>query len=505
MKIFTSEQVREIDRQTILNEPVSSADLMERAASRLFNWYIEEFDRSHRILVFVGPGNNGGDGLALSRMLFKQRYNVEIYYVKFSEKTSPDWEANRKRLEKETTLKLKVISVSDDFPVCFSGDIIVDAIFGSGLTRSPEGITAEIIRKINSLNTTVIAVDIPSGLGSEDNNSRSSENIIRATFTLCFQFPKISFLFPESVQFTGEWIVLPIGLDEAEIEATLTPYFYLEEDMIRPLLKKRGRFDHKGIFGHGLLIGGSFGKIGAVVLGAEAALRTGAGLVTCHIPSCGYSVLQCTVPEAMISADRNDKIITNPGPLENYSAIAVGPGLGKDPSTQKMLYDLLHDIKKPLVLDADAINILSENPSWITYIPHGTILTPHIREFERMTGKADNSHIRLSRQIEFSVRNHCVVILKGAFTSISSSDGNVYFNSTGNPGMATAGSGDVLTGMILSLLAQGYDSLTASITGVYLHGLAGDISAARTCQESLIASDIIASIHEAYNRIRGTD
>ena len=505
MKIFRCDQVRQIDAFTIRNEPVSSTDLMERAAGRIFEWYISRFDPSLPVKIFAGPGNNGGDGLAIARLLYKNKYQPEVYFVQISENTSEDWKINKNRLLNETDVPFRIISNSELIPVIGPRTIIIDAIFGSGLSRKAEGLACDVISRINRSRSVVISVDIPSGLFGEDNSENDPDAIVHANHTLSFRFPKLSFMFAENERYTGEWTVLPIGLHEEAIRNTETPYICLERSLIKPLLKTRKKFDHKGVFGHGLLAGGSYGKMGAVVLGARAALKTGIGLITCHIPSGGDVILQSAVPEAMVMHDDSEDIITGIGNTESFSAIGAGPGMGTGQLSQKAIHEMLLNCRIPMVIDADALNILSQNKDWLGIIPPGTILTPHPKEFERLAGKSKNSYVRLDRQIRFSKDYNCIVVLKGAFTSITSPSGDVYFNSTGNPGMATAGSGDVLTGMILSLLAQGYEPLNAAITGVYLHGLAGDIAAEKSCQESLTAMDIIDEISSAFNRIKDSD
>lgn len=502
MKIFSSEQIKAIDDYTIKHEPIASVDLMERAAGQLFKWITDRYGRSEHIVIFTGPGNNGGDGLALARMLAVNRYSTEIHYVKFTEKTTGDWEINRQRLENETTVRVNYLTDEDQFPVISSGNIIIDAIFGSGLTRHVDGLPAEVIKQINRADATIISIDIPSGLFGEDNSKNSFDSVIKADFTLSFHFPKLSFMFAENAPFIGEWVVLPIGLNNYCIRNIESPYTFTAKSDVAPLLKKRNQFDHKGNFGHGLLVSGSLGKVGAAVLGAGAALRTGIGLITCHIPSCGNLIMQSSLPEAMVENDRSLDFISDVGSTETYNSVGIGPGVGTKQETSKALYNLLSECKKPMVIDADALNILSENKEWLSLLPAGTVLTPHPKEFERLAGKTDNSFNRLKRQIEFSQDYNCIVVLKGAYTSIATPDGKILFNSTGNPGMATAGSGDVLTGIILSLLAQGYSSENAAVLGVYLHGLAGDIAVGKSCFESIIASDIIDNIGLAFNKIR---
>ena len=502
MKLFRSDQIRQIDELTIKEEPVASIDLMERAAIQLLRWYISRFERSRRIFIFTGPGNNGGDGLALARLLESERYDPQVFNIKFTEKTSEDWNKNFLRLKSENKVLVNNLASSDQFPVISSEDIIIDAIFGSGLSRKAEGLVKDVIKLINQVDATVISIDIPSGMFGEDNSMNDYDCIVSADYTLSFQFPKISFMFAENAEYLGEWVIFPLGLSSNAIRNTISPYFFLERGDVAPLLKKRNKFDHKGTFGHGILFSGSFGKMGAVVLGAEAALRTGAGLITCHVPACGVSIVQSAFPEAMVEPDRNEKHLSEIGNLSTFSAVGIGPGIGTEPESQRALYKLLEECKNPLVIDADALNILSLNKGWFSLIPESAILTPHPKEFERLAGLTDNSYNRLHRQIEFSKEHKCIVVLKGANTSITTPEGNVYFNSTGNPGMATGGSGDVLTGIILSLLAQGYRPEDAAITGVYLHGLAGDIASEELCQESIIASDIIKSIGKAFNKIR---
>lgn len=502
MKIFTSKQVREIDQFTITNEPVSPEGLMERAARKLFTWITDRFDKSREILVFAGPGNNGGDGLALARMLWIEGYKVLTFFINTGSKTSDCWEVNRSRLKNETAVPFYVINQLTDFPEVQKNSILIDAIFGSGLTRPVDGLAAEIIRKINQLDVVRISVDIPSGLFGEDNTGNITENIISAHYTLSFQFPKLSFLFPENYRFTGEWFILPIGLHEKAIHATQSTYFLTEKSDISFRLKKRGKFDHKGTYGHGLLISGSYGKMGAAIMGAEAALRTGAGLLTCHVPGCGVNILQTALPEAMVQPDQSEVCISAIPELNNFTAAGIGPGIGTVKETQSALHELLKMCKIPLVIDADGINILGLNKEWLSLLPGDSILTPHPKEFERIAGKTANSYERLMRQTEFSRRHKCFIVLKGAFTAISDPEGSVYFNSTGNPGMATAGSGDVLTGMITGMLCQGYKPLDACLIAVYVHGLAGDIAAGKTGFESLIATDIIRNIGNAFIQIR---
>ena len=502
MKIFTCEQIREIDKFTIAKEPVASIDLMERASVRLYERIVREYDRSRRFMVFIGAGNNGGDGLALARLLITSGYKPEVFYIHFTDKVSDDWKVNYKRLDNIDKSIITIINSHDDFPVISQGDIILDAIFGSGLTRPPDGLPGEIIRFINKSEGTVISVDIPSGLFGENNNENIYENIINADLTLTFQFPRLSFMFADNYSYTGLWDVLPIGLHPVAIRDTDTPFHFLEEEDIAPLIKKRKKFDHKGLYGHALLVAGSHDKAGAAVLAARSALRTGTGLLTCHVPYSSCQVIQTASPEAMTRPDRNEIIITRIDDPDKFSAVGVGPGIGINDETSEALRLLLESCHKPMVIDADALNILSQHKEWFSLLKPDTILTPHPGEFERIAGKTTGGYDRLMKQITFSAKYQCIVVLKGAHTSISLPDGRIYFNSTGNPGMATAGSGDVLTGIILSLLAQGYSPENAAKTGVFIHGLAGDIAAENLTFEAIIASDIIENLGNAFRVLK---
>ncbi|NLJ42932.1 MAG: NAD(P)H-hydrate dehydratase [Bacteroidales bacterium] len=502
MKIFRTDQIKRIDELTILNEPVRSVDLMERAAEQLLRWIVRNFDRTRRMLVFTGPGNNGGDGLALARLLSANRFVAEVFNVKISDKTSDDWNFNYQRLINETPVIFNSLENSEQFPFVGHDDIIIDAIFGSGLTRPVTGLASEIIKKINHSGSVVVSVDIPSGLFGEDNSANDPDSIVKAGYTLSFEFPKLSFMFPENARYTGEWTILPIGLHKGAVMSAETPYYFIEEDFVSSLLKKRQKFDHKGKFGHGLLVAGSYGRIGAAVLSAKAALKTGMGLLTCHVPGCGYQILQSTVPEAMVRTDKDDSKVTEIGGTDIYDSLGIGPGIGTGEETQKALHSFLLNRNKPIVIDADGLNILGMNSKWLSALSENCVLTPHLKEFDRIAGNSGNSYARLERQIEFSSRYNCVVLLKGAYSSVVTPDGKVSFNSTGNPGMATAGSGDVLTGIILSLLAQGYQPGTAAIVGAYLHGLAGDIAASETGMEALTASDIIENIGNAFLKLK---
>ena len=498
MKIFPSSLVAKIDAYTIENEPISSVDLMERATLKLFNKIGDKFPAPRNCKIFVGPGNNGGDGLALARLLAEKNYTVEVFLVKISNTLSDDAEVNLQRLKLLKAVDIYELASADAMPWLFPDDIVIDAIFGSGLSRSIEGVALEVVKAINASEAKVIAIDIPSGLMGEDNSNNNYHGIVKADITLSFQFPKLAFLFPENDVYVGEWEVLSIGLHPEIISSEPTPYKILTREFVKLLLMPRRKFDHKGTFGHGLLISGSYGKMGAAILASRAALRSGIGLLTSHIPRLGYDIMQTAVPETMVSIDRSDIIFTEYPELEQFKAIAIGPGIDKKQNSYKAMIDLLKEVKVPVVVDADAINIIGEHPELKEDLPIGCVFTPHMKEFERLVGKSNDSFTRNSMQREFAREHGLTMVLKGAYTAIACPEGSCYFNPTGNPGMATAGSGDVLTGIILSLLSQGYPSKIAAIIGVYLHGLAGDLAVGKIGVEALTAGDIVEYLPKAW-------
>lgn len=472
MKILPVEKIREADAYTILHEPISPADLMERAASACYRWLRKRVDPPRRVVVFCGPGNNGGDGLVIARLLARDNFEVEVSNLD-----------------------------SEKFPPLGPEDVVIDAIFGSGLSRPAEGHAARAIRHINNSESLVVAIDFPSGLMGDVHTDEKAGPIVKADYTLSFQFPKLAFMFAENDPFVGEWEVLPIGLSKEFIRNVEVKNHYIRRKDVKGIIRPRTRYSHKGNYGHALLIAGSFGKMGASIMASRACLRSGVGLLHTHAPLSGYPIIQTAVPEAMVTIDPDDKCFSQAPDLTPFSAIAIGPGIGFDEKTKNALKLLIQNTTLPLILDADAITILGENKTWIPFVPKNSIYTPHPKEFERLVGPARNDFHRNQQQREFSVKYGVYVVLKGAHSCISSPDGNCYFNSTGNPGMATGGSGDVLTGLILGLMAQRYTSLQACLLGTFLHGLAGDLAAEKFGMEAVIASDLVDQIGNGFRRI----
>lgn len=501
MKILPIDKVREADAYTIDNEPISSIDLMERAAKQLVNWISKHIQTSRMVHIFCGLGNNGGDGLAVGRLLAEQGYRVHLYPVRTTDHTSADFQHNLDRLPSDTNTKVVDIESEANFPLLQEEDVIIDALFGSGLTRTVSGLAAKLISYINSSIAVTISIDIPSGLFADQPSSAKNAAIIKADYTLSLQFPKLAFMFPENDVYVGQWEVLDIGLHADYINKANTKDFYMCAADIAPMLSPRKKFSHKGSYGHALLIAGGYGKMGAAVLASRACLRTGVGLLHTHIPNSGIQLMQTSSPETMLSLDRYENYFSEVPGLSPYTAVGVGPGIGMEHQSQMALKLLIQECSIPMVFDADALNILAENKTWLAFLPPNSILTPHPKEFERLAGSWSNDFERLQLQRNMAVKHGLYVVLKGAHTSICFPDGRCFFNSTGNPGMATAGSGDVLTGMITALLAQAYSPGRAAVLGVFIHGLAGDLAIKKTGMQALIASDIIDHIGAAFKLI----
>ena len=502
IKIFTTNRVKELDQYTIQNEPISSIDLVERAATMFVREFCKHYSKQMHVVVFAGQGNNGADALAISRLLAEESYRVETYLFNPTEQLSLECEQNKQRLYNTDRVEFSEIIHDFEPPVLTDRNVVVDGLFGSGLNRPLSGGFAAMVNYINQSEAEVVSIDIPSGLFGEDNSKNNPAAIIKANKTFTFSFPKLSFLFQENAQYVGEWKVLDIGIHLDAVYNLPTPYSLVSEEDITYSLKPRERFAHKGVYGHALLIAGSRGKMGAALLAAKACLRAGVGLLTAHIPNRGESFFQTALPEAMLSLDDNADRLSMVSDINNYSAIGIGPGLGQHSETAAIVDLILQACNRPIVIDADALNIISANKDIINRIPAKSILTPHVKEFDRLVGDSANSYERLMKAQSFATEHKVCVVLKGAYTAICTPAGNIYFNECGNPGMATAGSGDVLTGVILGLLAQGYAPETAAVIGVFIHGTAGDLAANFLSEESLIASDIIEMLGKAFKQIK---
>lgn len=494
MKILTAKSIRLADEFTIKYKPISSVELMENAASSCADWIFQNCKHHNAFAVFCGNGNNGGDGFAIARMLYLKGFDVNVFIDFSNDKRSQDAQINYSRLK-----EISGISINDfnDFDSNKLNDetVIIDALFGTGLSRKLEGNYAKLVNQLNYLKQRKISIDIPSGLFA-DIISEEDQIVLKADYTLTFQFWKRSFLHPETGKFAGKVIVFDIDLSKEFIEKVATDYLVIDYEIIKNTFKERTDFSHKGSYGKAIIVGGSYGKIGAAVLATKSALKTGAGLTFTVAPDCGYEILQTTNPEAMFIYG-GEKYVEEI-PLQEDAVYGIGPGLDKDISTRKALLEFLKQVSQPLLLDADALNIISENKENINLIPKNSVITPHPKEFERLFGSSENSFQRLELAREKAKEYQIFIVLKDHHTQIINPEGTVYYNITGNSGLAKGGSGDILAGIITSLLAQKYSPHDACILGVWMHGKAADFAAEKFSKEAMLPTDVIDELGNVF-------
>lgn len=497
MRVFSAAQLYQADKVTEQKQKISSAALMERAGTQIFNWLHQRLEGAPvHIRIFCGIGNNGGDGLVVGRLLIAHGYNVTVYVLNFSDKRSKDFLINYDEIKNVTKNWPVLMKGEADFPEISPEDILVDAIFGIGLNRHPDGWVKKLIQYLNNSEAFILAIDIPSGLYA-DTPLEDTEAVVKANHTLTFQTPKFSFFLPETALFVSNFDVLDIGLDTEFLQSVEPLAQLISKTEAQRFYKPREKFGHKGTYGHALIVAGSYGKIGAAVLSTTAVLRIGAGMVTAFVPKCGYVAMQTAVPEAMAITDKVDDYISEISAGFEPSAIGIGMGLGKNKATVSAFKKILQKKDTPFVIDADALNMLSEDKALLKLLPKHSVLTPHPGELKRLIGTWSDDYDKLEKAKKFSEKHEIVLIIKGAYT-ITVFGEKLYINTSGNPGMGTAGSGDALSGIITGLLSQGYDPLLASVFGVYMHGLAGDIAAGQLGYEAVMAGDIINNISEAY-------
>ncbi len=500
-KIFSAEQVRKWDQYTIQHEPIPSIALMERACRAFTGWFIRRFPkRRGTIHLFCGRGNNGGDGLAIARLLHGRGYRVAVWDCQLGSGRSPDNQTNWDRLVRRPEIPRHAVVPEKPLPTILTPkDTVIDALFGSGLNRPVEGYWGALLTQISAHGGPKIAIDMPSGVFADQPSAGAA---FAADYTITFESPKLGLLLPENGDLVGALTILPIGLHTAYVEHTPSTTYLTTAQSLQVTLRPRTVHSHKGTYGHALLIAGSRGMMGAAVLAVRSALRSGVGLVTTYLPKVGYPILQIAAPEAMALTDPHEDCLTEAPPADRYQAIGIGSGIGQRVQTQRTVREVLQRSGPSLIIDADALNIIARIPGGIDQLPAGAILTPHPGEYRRLFGNFSSDFERLEHQRRFSAERSVTVVHKGAFTCITTPDGATFFNPTGNPGMATGGSGDVLTGLLTGLVAQGYTAPEAAVLGVYLHGLAGDLAAGIVGQEALTASDIIHQLGPAFRALK---
>jgi len=497
MKIFSAEQIKAWDEYTMREEPISSEMLMERAAERCFAWLVATFPAQDSFTICCGKGNNGGDGLVVARLLAQQGKKISVYVLEFGYLGTPDFQLNLSRLHQFSQVIIRFVQTLDQLPVFDPAVPIIDALYGTGLNRGLEGISAAFVQQINASGCVCVSIDLPSGLFAD--RSSLLHPVIRATHTLCLQTYKLAMLMAENDVYLGQVHLLSIGLHPGFYEYAHTKYELQLLTDIKALRPTRNKSAHKGNFGHALLVGGQVGKMGAMVLAAKGALRSGLGLLSCQVPAVGLNILQTSVPEAMCSVDNRQECISQlPKDLSLFQSIGIGPGMGTKDETIAVLNEVLSSFTKPIVIDADALNVLAMHPALLNKVPAGSVLTPHPKEFARLFGESANDFERLQKAIDKATRHQVYIVLKGHHTQIACPEGNLFFNGSGNPGMATGGMGDVLTGVITGLLAQQIPVQNAVRLGVYLHGLAGNLAAQAVSEPALLPSDLIDHLGAAW-------
>ena len=497
MKLFSKEQIYAGDKLTAERQNISSTELMERAGTQIFNWMHRRMQGAQvPIHVFCGIGNNGGDGLVLARHLITHGYNVHTYVINYSDKRSKDFLINYDRIKNTTKKWPTLLKCTEDFPEIHQNDIIVDAVFGIGLNRPVDDWVKKLFQHFRATKAFTMSIDIPSGLYT-DKPVEDPDAVVYAGFTLSFASPKLVFFLPETAKYTVQWEILDIGLDPEFLYTTATEAQLIGKHEVLPNYMPRDKFSHKGTFGHALIIGGSYGKIGAVTLAGRAALAAGAGLVSAYVPKCGYMTLQASFPEAMVITDSDEEKITTIDFDITPTVVGFGIGVGTNAKTVSAFEAFLKTNKVPLVIDADGLNILAKKKALLKLLPDLSILTPHPKELERLVGSWKDDFEKLKKAKAFAKKHKVILVLKGANT-ITIFNEQLFVNTTGNPGLATAGSGDVLTGIVTGLIAQGYHPSVAAIFGVYLHGKSADIAVQDFGYQSLIASHVIEYLGEAY-------
>ena len=505
MKLFTNDQIRSIERQIIKNEGVTTIELVERAASAISWELMARWRQSKKILIFAGPGNNGADALAVANILIEEGYSVEVLLFNIFDKLSEACAHYRNKLRETSPSSL--IEITSDFtpPYISTDSLVIDGLFGSGLKEPLSGGFQSLVDYINNSSATIVSIDIPSGMFAEWNERTLSRNAIHATLTLAVEFPRLSFFIADNAEFLGEWKVLDIKLAPNDVRTETSPYFLLEKSDAYRLIRHRSRFTSKSDYGSCLLAAGSYGMMGAAIMAARGALRAGIGRITIHSPRCGFNSCQTNLPEAMFEPDGNDIVITNIPQKHDYNVIAIGPGIGTHEYTVRAIESLIVSAKKPLVIDADALNCIAQRPSMLEHIPPMSVITPHDGEFDRLFGIHNSCEARLKRAIEKAAYYNIIILLKGFYTTVIRPDGKIYFLNNGTPAMATPGSGDVLTGIIAALMAQGYSPDISAALGAFIHSQAGTMAAAEHGEYGVLATDIAETTGKAIKSIMDTN
>ena len=502
MKIFSGKQMKDWDAYTMQEDGITDSELLASISATIGRYIIDMHgDESRSFTVLCGSGNNGSIGIAIAKLLYAEDFEVDIIWLKT---TAPSglFFHQLDSLPIDDSIKVLSVSEGDVFPDFEPDAVLIDAIYGTELNRSLKGYWADLVEFVNTLINTVVSIDMPSGMLSDFYTDGVS---VYADEVICLATPKLGYFMGSNLKRFDDIMYIPNEHSKAYEQNTETDNYITQKIEMGLYLKSRDKWMNKDDFGHALLVMGKEGMMGAAVLSSRACMRSGVGKCTVQVPACGRDVLQISNPEAMVIVDINDKYITQNIDYEQFDAIGIGCGIGINNETASVLSHIFSNANKPLVVDADALNIIAKNQELLSILPRGTILTPHVKEFDRLFGNAPNDFVRLDTQKAKSREYGIVIVLKCHNTSITDERGQTYFNTTGNVGMATAGAGDVLTGIICGLLAQGYAPNHAALIGVFLHGMAGDIVQNKISAEAMIASDLIENIHKAFDVIHIND
>lgn len=503
MKIFTNDNIKAIERMSHESLKINEAEVARRMGEGSAGEIALRWRSSKHTVIFAGPGTNGAYALATARALMQQGFNPVIYLFNI----------NGKKLT--TTCRAMRDELMDDFPEATLREVVrefnvpelngttlvIDGLFGSGLRAPLEGGFQSLVRYINESQATVVSLDVPSGMFPDWNPHAIARNIVHASLTLSVQFPHLAFFFSENAELVGEWRTIDVGMSREAVAATPTPYHLVEMPEVSHLLKPRKEFSSKADYGNAIIFAGSQGMMGASIFAALGALRAGVGKLTMHVPQCGVDVMQTRVPEAMCLADASRAMLTDMTQVRPFNACGVGPGIGTSNATIAALEKLLKSSEHPMVIDADALNCIAESPNLLNFVPKLSVLTPHAGEFDRLFGQHTGDEARVHKALEMSRHYNILIVLKGRYTALIRPDGKVYFNSSGTPALATPGSGDVLTGVITGLMAQGYKPEVSALLGVFVHGRAGELAADVQGLYGVLASDVANAVGMAIKEI----
>lgn len=507
MKIFSSEEINAIIKYTLKEQGLTERQFIDNVGEALASEIISRLIPGHKLVMFAGPELNGAYGLATARHLCLQGFHPEVYLFNVGGKRiSDNCRAARDSFVESCGPELLTEITGMEFSMPdLAGEVtVIDSLFGTERQTPLGGGFQSIVRHINDTATRIVSLDVPSGLLVDSVEGLINRNIIHATLTLAIGVPRVAFFLRENAELLGSWKIVPVDLSQRAMDSLPLTYGMVERSYVRKVLPPRHPFESKADSGDAIIFGGSYGMLGASVLAAKAALRGGCGKVTVHGPRCGYFVLQTAVPCALFESDPGDLAINTIELKRNYNAVAIGPGMGTVDATIDALDSFLkiaNANSRPLILDADALNCIAIRPEMLNHLPVLSVLTPHAGEFDRIFGRQPTSYARLLKARSEAQKRQIIIVLKGHFTAIVRPDGKVLFNPTGSVALATAGTGDVLTGLMAALAARGLPMEVAAIAAPYIHGVAGDLSAGIHGTYGVTASDVADNIGRAIKDI----